>query len=74
MKEFNMRLVGERIKELRNGASMSQACLAEKIGVHQNTLSQYENGTSKMSIEVLFSLAIALDTTTDYLLGLNDEG
>ncbi len=74
MKEFNMRLVGERIKELRKAAGISQVSLAEKIGVHQNTLSQYENGTSKMSIEVLFSLAIALDTTTDYLLGLNDEG
>ena len=66
MKEFNMRLVGERIKELRKAAGISQVSLAEKIGVHQNTLSQYENG--------LFSLAIALDTTTDYLLGLNDEG
>lgn len=70
MIEINMKEVGNRIKELRKGLELSQKQLADKIGVAINTLSQYESGLSKTSIDVLANLAIELDTTTDYLLGL----
>lgn len=72
MIDFDMRKTGERIKELRQGLGISQKNLAEKIGVAQNTLAQYEKGTSKTSLEVLVNLAVELDATTDYLLGLED--
>lgn len=72
MKDFDVLKTGKRIKELRVECEMSQKVLAEKIGVAQNTVTQYENGTAKPSIEVLFKLAVALGTTSDYLLGLSD--
>ena len=65
-----MKVVGQRIRELREGLEMSQPVLAEKINVAKNTLSQYESGACKMSIDVLVRLAKALDISTDYLLGL----
>ncbi|MDE7082425.1 MAG: helix-turn-helix domain-containing protein [Clostridia bacterium] len=72
MKDFNMQKVGEQIKKLRTELGLSQKELAEKIGVAQNTVAQYEKGTSKISIEVLFYLALALDTTCDDILCLED--
>ena len=72
MLEINMTEVGNRIKELRIENGMTQTDLAQKIGVATNTVSQYEKGLSKTSIDVIANLAIALETTTDYLLGLSD--
>lgn len=72
MIDFDMIKTGQRIKELRNEFGMSQKDLAEKIGVAQNTIAQYEKGTAKTSLDVLVNLAVVLKTTTDYLLGLED--
>ncbi len=70
MIEIDMRRLGEKIKELRIERGLSQKQLADKIGVATNTVSQYESGKSKTSIDILANLAIELDTTTDFLLGL----
>lgn len=72
MTEFNMEITGQRIKELRVFNKLTQHVLAEKIGIAENTLSQYETGKSRMSLDVLFALAQALETTADYLLGLTE--
>ena len=68
MKDIDMVKIGQRIKELRNDCELTQKELADKIGAAQNTISQYENGTAKASIEIIVRLADALNTTTDYLL------
>lgn len=70
MIEINVKELGEKIKELRTECGLTQKQLADKIGVATNTLSQYESGKSKTSIDVLANLAAELDTTTDFLLGL----
>lgn len=72
MIEINTKELGKRIKELRTDLGVSQKELAEKVGVAVNTISQYESGISKTSIDVLANLAVELETTTDYLLGLCD--
>lgn len=70
MIKIDMKKIGEKIKELRIERGLSQKQLADKIGVATNTVSQYESGKSKTSIDILANLAIELDTTTDFLLGL----
>ncbi len=70
MIEVNIKELGEKIRELRTECGLSQKQLAAKIGVATNTVSQYESGKSKTSIDVLANLAVVLDTTTDFLLGL----
>lgn len=72
MVDFNAIKMGKRIKELRVECEMSQKVLAEKIGVAQNTIAQYENGTAKPSLEVLVKLAHTFNSTTDYILGITD--
>ena len=70
MIEIDMKILGAKIKELRTERGLSQKQLAEKIGVAANTVSQYERGQSKTSIDILANLAVELDTTTDFILGL----
>ena len=72
MIEVNMVEIGKRIKDLRIESGMTQTQLAQKIGVATNTVSQYEKGLSKTSIDVIVNLAFVLQTTTDYLLGWID--
>ncbi len=69
---FNINLTGKRIKDLRTAKNMYQKDLAQKIGVAQSVVARYENATAKPGIDTLMKLAIALETTTDYLLGLTD--
>lgn len=57
------------IKDRRKELGLSQEALAEIVGVSQRQISKYETGQSDLSAETLNSLADALDTTADYLLG-----
>lgn len=48
----------DRIKKLRKEKNLSQAQLAEKIGVSQSRIAQIESGvgTSKISFDVIFHI------------------
>lgn len=62
----------ERLKEKRLEANLTQAQLAEKISVTTRTIQNYELGARKpMKFEVVDKLAAALNTTTEYLLGMS---
>ncbi len=68
MKDNNLEKLGQRIKDSRIECGYTQKALAQLIGIAQNTIAQYENGTAKPSLEALVKLSDALNTTTDYLL------
>lgn len=72
MLEFDSEKMGKRIKELRIERGLTQQALGTKVGVLQNTLAEYESGKAKPSYKVLINLAVELNTSTDYLLGLKD--
>ena len=67
-----MVIVSKRIKELRIGKSMSQPQLAQAVGVSNGIISIWENNINEPKASYVKKLAIALDTTADYLLGLED--
>ncbi len=62
-----MRL-GERIKNCRKNAGLSQDKLAELVGVSRQAVAKWEAGQSAPSTENLFRLAEVLGTTVDILL------
>ena len=64
-----MRLIGERIRQLRTGRNMTQAVLAQRLGVTKSVVSAYENGMRYPSYDVLIKLADIFTVSTDYLLG-----
>lgn len=61
---------GQRISERRRLLSMSQEELAFKIGTNQRQVSRYEREENDPTGDVLVKLADALNTTTDWLLGI----
>lgn len=64
--------VGIRIYERRKSLKMSQGDLADRAKIVQGQISRYELGKNEPTAEVIKNIATALETTSDYLLGLTD--
>ena len=60
---------GERLKSLRSGMHLTQAQLAERIGVTNSIIGRYETGERFPSYDVMVKIAYTFHVTTDYLLG-----
>lgn len=54
----------------RNGLTQSE--LAELLGVSQQTISKYENGSREPDLENLIRMSKIFHVTTDYLLGVSE--
>ncbi len=61
-------MLGERIVELRNEFDMSQAKLAELLGVKPAAVSQFEKGKTKPAIETLLNIADIFKVNLHWLL------
>ena len=61
--------LGENIRKYRRKADLTQTQLAEKIGVSDQAVSRWENGTTYPDIELLPVLAGLFDCTLDELVG-----
>lgn len=62
-----------RFKELREQAGYkSQQCFADAFGISQSTVAGWEAGRREPSFQVLAKLALFLDCSADYLLGIVD--
>ena len=62
-----------RIKELRKKVGLSQAQLANKIGISNQIISFYENNKREPKIETWQALANFFDVTVPYLQGIDDK-
>ena len=60
--------LGMRIKEVRLKRGLTQDRLAELVGCNVSHVSNIENNYTKLSLNVLFAISNALDTSIDYLL------
>jgi len=58
---------------LRRRAGLSQPELAHKALMSVTTLNRVENAHQSLYMEKVAALAVALNTTADYLLGLSDD-
>ena len=63
----------ERMKALREDHDLTQAKIAEMLGVAQTTYSQYELYKLPMPIEYLVALCKYYRVSADYMLGLSDK-
>ncbi|MDO4939252.1 MAG: helix-turn-helix transcriptional regulator [Lachnospiraceae bacterium] len=63
-----MSTMGERIKSLLDKKGISQKTLAEIAGCTEAAVSHYIKGDRVPRSSVLTKIAIALDTTSDYLI------
>ncbi len=68
MVEYNF---GNRLKELRTKAGLTQQKLGELLGVSKSVVSYYELQERTPSPEVLVKLASIFHVSSDYLLGID---
>lgn len=67
------REAARRLRELRIGLGMSQQHLADAAGLDRTQVSKYERAEHLPSANAVKSLAAALRTTTDHLLGKSES-
>ena len=65
-------MFGERLRQLRQQQNLSQEELADRVGVHNNSVSKWENGVIP-NMKRIITLAKILGTTATYLLGETDD-
>ena len=65
-----MRDFSEIIKELRQSKGLTQAQLAERLGVKKSIISAYETDSRPPSLDMLIKYAREFHVSTDYLLDM----
>lgn len=63
----------ERLKDLRKKRGYTQIKMQLLTGIDQSDYSKIENGKRYYTFEQCKRIAIALDTSMDYLAGLTDD-
>ncbi len=67
-----MKTVGMILRELRNLKGKTQTEVFKDTGIHNKTLSGYENNVSEPDFDTIKILASYYKTSTDYILGKQD--
>lgn len=66
--------IGERIRDLRTAAHMTQDELGARVGVQKQTIYKYEAGlVVNLKRDVIGKLAKALNVAPSYLMGFSDD-
>lgn len=65
--------IGARVAQFRKDKGMTQKELAERLGVSQPVVSDYENDVIRLRADVVVELAKLLGATTDEILGLKAQ-
>ena len=65
--------MNNRLKQLRKKRGYTQVKMQMLTGIDQSDYSKIENGKRYYTFEQCRKIAIALDTSMDYLAGLTDE-
>ena len=63
----------ERLKKLRKEKGFTQIRMQMITGIDQSDYSKIESGKRWMTFEQCRRIALALDTSMDYLAGLTDD-
>ena len=64
---------GEKIKDLRLYNALTQYELSKKADISRSVLSAYENNIAIPTATAIAKIAVALNVSADYLLGLEDD-
>ena len=65
--------LSERLKELRKERHMTQATLANALGVAKGTVAMWEMGKRRPGFENLEQMSVIFDRTVSYILGESDD-
>ena len=60
--------LGKRIASLRHKSGLSQAKLADRLGISASAIGMYEQGRREPPLGILVSMSEVFGVTTDYLI------
>ena len=66
-------MIGKRLKEVRKSKKLTQAELAQMVGVSVSTVKKWEQDQVDPNTAALISIAVALNVSIDYLFGNTPE-
>lgn len=71
---MQVKMIGQRLKDLREGNNITQAKLAQANGtIAQSAINRYENGYSDVPNAILLWYADFFDVSLDYIFGRTDN-
>ena len=70
---YDYKLIGERIKKVRQKKGLTQEKLAESLNVSIAYLSRIENGATRLNLKRLNQICNVLDVSEAYLLNGSSE-
>ncbi len=65
--------LGNKLKSLRLQHNMTQAQLAQKLGLTKSVISAYETGLRMPSYDILIHITKIFKVSSDYLLGIESR-
>jgi len=68
-----MKVVGERLRSLRESVKLTQAKIAAMFGSSQVSINRYESGAGSPPLKTLLWYADYFDVSMDYLFGRTDK-
>ena len=66
--------IRNRIRKYREECNMTQKQLAERIGVSNSRVSNWEQGLNRPDADILAAVCVALDVSPSLLLGIRVTG
>lgn len=67
-----MKTLGDSLRNAREAKNLTQKEVSKKTGIHNKTISNYENDVSSPDPNALKTFADIYETSVDYLLGRTD--
>jgi len=65
--------IGQRIAYYRKKKGLTQKELSDKVGIERSLITNYEIGRVRIYDDMIIKIAIALNISSDSLLGLKDS-
>ena len=72
-KKGGMRMIGERLLDLRKEAGLTQDDLAAILSINKHSISSYERNINEPPDEIKIQIAEYFGVSVDYLLGITDS-
>jgi len=70
---FDKKLLGQRLRQVREERNIPRKEMAELLNVTKTQISDIENGKSGTNLERFYLLCDRYKVSADYLLGITDD-
>jgi len=68
-----LKTLGDSLRNAREAKNLTQKEVAKRTGIHNKTISNYENDVSSPDPDALKTFADIYETSVDYLLGRSEN-